>query len=88
MMASPKATIDCVRSFSQTDFRTDMGAFEVPTLIIHGDADATVPIDISARSAVRMIKNAALKEYAGAPHGLFFTHKEQLTNDLLLFLGT
>ena len=88
LMASPKATIDCVRAFSETDFRGDLGSFNVPTLIIHGDADATVPIDISARAAVRLIKNAALKEYAGAPHGLFFTHKEQLTNDLLLFLGT
>ena len=87
MLASPKATIDCVRAFSETDFRGDMGAFKVPTLIIHGDADATVPIDVSARSAARMIEGASLKEYSGAPHGLFFTHKEQLTNDLLLFLG-
>ncbi len=87
LMASPKATIDCVRAFSETDFRTDMASFTVPTLIIHGDADATVPIDISGRSAARMIKGASLKEYAGAPHGLFFTHKEQLTNDILLFLG-
>ena len=88
MMASPKATIDCVRAFSETDFRGDIGAFQVPTLIIHGDADAIVPIEISGRAVARMIKNGALNEYAGAPHGLFFTHKERLTNDLLVFLGT
>lgn len=87
MMASPKATIDCVRAFSETDFRNDMASFKVPTLIIHGDADATVPIDISARVAAKMVKNCGLKEYAGAPHALFFTHKEQLANDILLFLG-
>ncbi len=88
MSASPKATVDCVRAFSETDFRADMEAFRVPTLIIHGDADATVPIDISARVTAKMIKNSALSEYADAPHGLFFTHKEQLTHDLLLFIGT
>ena len=88
MVASPKATIDCIRAFSETDFRADLGAFNVPTLIIHGDADVIVPIDISARIAARMIKGCGLTEYTGAPHGLFFTHKEQLTNDLLLFLGS
>ena len=87
MMASPKATMDCVRAFAETDFRQDMGAFNVPTLVIHGDADATVPIDISGRVTAKMIKNCGLKEYAGAPHAVFFTHQEQLTNDILLFLG-
>ena len=88
MLASPKATADCVRAFSETDFRGDMSAFNIPTLIVHGDADATVPIDVSARETVKLIKNSALKEYPGAPHGLFFTHKEQLTNDVLLFMGS
>jgi len=73
MLGSPKATLDCVKAFSEPDFRSDMGAFRVPTLIIHGDGVATVPIDKSARVAARMIPGAELKEYSGAPHALFFT---------------
>ena len=86
MMGSPKATLDCVRAFSETDFRRDMAAFRVPTLLIHGDSDVTVPIDKSARVAVKMIPGAVLKEYAGAPHGLHFTEKARLCADLLEFV--
>ena len=85
MQASPKGTIDCVRAFGQTDFRPDMRAFTVPTLIVHGDADATVPIDVTARVAVQAIPRARLIEYAGAPHGLFVTEKDRLNGDLLDF---
>ena len=88
LQASPKATLDCVRAFSETDFRDDMRAFAVPTLVIHGDADATVPIDVSGRAAARMIPGAKLIEYGGAPHGLFFTEKDRLNADLIAFLGT
>ncbi len=84
--ASPKATIDCVRAFSETDFRHDMAAFKVPTLVIHGASDATVPIDKSGRLSAAMIPGATLKEYAGAPHGLFFTEKDRLNQDLLAFI--
>lgn len=84
---SPKATIDCIRAFSQTDFRHDVTAINVPTLIIHGDSDKTVPIDASARQAVRLIPNAKLIEYEGAPHGLFYTEKERLNKDLLEFIN-
>jgi non-heme chloroperoxidase len=86
MQASPKATIDCVRAFGHTDFRPDMRAFTVPTLVIHGEADATVPIDISGRAAARAIPGARLIVYAGAPHGLFITDKDRLNGDLLEFL--
>jgi non-heme chloroperoxidase len=86
MAASPKATTDCVRAFSATDFREDMGAFTMPTLIIHGTGDATVPIGISGRASAQLIPHAKLVEYEGAPHGLFFTHKERLNVDLLEFL--
>lgn len=86
MTASPKATSDCVRAFSATDFRPDMAAFTKPTLIIHGTSDATVPIDISGRATAKMIPNAKFLEYDGAPHGLFFTHKDQVNADLLAFL--
>ena len=80
------ATLDCVRSFSETDFRGEMGAFTVPTLVIHGDADATVPIDVSGRVAAGMIEGAVFKEYEGAPHGLFFTAKDRLNADLVQFI--
>ena len=86
MRASPKATIDCVRAFSATDMRADMDAFKVPTLIIHGDSDETVPLDISSKEAAEMIGGADLKVYEGAPHGLPITHAARLIEDLLAFL--
>jgi pimeloyl-ACP methyl ester carboxylesterase len=86
MQASLKATLDCAKAFATTDFRPDLAAFSVPTLIIHGTDDKTVPIDASARAAAQEITHAKLIEYEGAPHGLFATHKEQLTVDLLEFL--
>ncbi len=87
LQGSPKATIDCVRAFSETDFRGDMAAFTMPTLVIHGDADQTVPIDISGRAATRLIPHAELRVYSGAPHALFFTHKDDLNADLAAFAG-
>lgn len=86
MQASLKATLDCAHAFATTDFRGDLAAFSVPTLIIHGTDDKTVPIDATARVAARSIPQAQTIEYDGAPHGLFATHKQQLTNDLLAFL--
>lgn len=86
-MASPKATIDCVDAFGATDFRPDLAAFTVPTLIIHGTADKTVPIDPSARAAAKGIPHATLIEYDGEPHGLFATAPERLNEDLLAFLS-
>ena len=58
----------------------------MPTLIIHGTADKTVPIDASGRAAAAGIKQSMLVEYDGAPHGLFATHKDRFTKDLLKFL--
>jgi len=86
MQASPKATLDCVDAFGTTDFRPDMAAFRVPTLVIHGTADKTVPIDATGREAARMIAGARLIEYDGGAHGITATHAKQLTNDLLAFL--
>lgn len=86
MQASLKATLSCVNAFATTDFRPDLAAFTVPTLIIHGTADRTVPIDVSGRAAARSIAHATLIEYEDAPHGLFASHKDRLTKDLLLFL--
>jgi pimeloyl-ACP methyl ester carboxylesterase len=88
MMASPKATIDCVRAFSQTDFRQDMHAFTVPTLIIHGTSDATVPLAASGQRAHGMVPTAKFLAYDGEPHGLHFTAKDRLNQDLFDFLRT
>lgn len=86
LMASPKATIDCVNAFGRTDFRGDMAAFRVPTLVIHGDGDQTVPFEAAGKRAAAMIPGAKLKVYEGAPHAIPMTHGERLTQDLLAFL--
>lgn len=85
MMASPKATKDCVRAFSETDLRSEMAAIRVPTLVIHGSSDDIVPIDATGREAARMISGARLEVYSGSPHGLFFTDKDRLNADLTSF---
>ena len=87
MMASHRATIECAKAFAMTDFRPDMAAFTMPTLIIHGTADATVPIDSSGRVAARMIAGSKLIEYDDEPHGLNVTAKDRLNADLLAFIG-
>ena len=88
MRASPTATFACVKSFSETDFREDLKSFTVPTLIIHGDNDKTVPIDASGQEAARLMPHAQFEVYAGAPHGLFYTHKDRLNGDLARFVMT
>ncbi len=87
LQASPAATTACVHAFSETDFRPDMAAFTVPTLIIHGDADETVPLSSSSRIAARMIPDAQLVVYAGGSHALFAMQKDRLNGDLLAFVG-
>lgn len=86
MMAGLKPTLACAEAFATTDFRPDLAHFRVPTLIIHGTSDATVPIDAAARAAHAGIPGSTLIEYDGGPHGLFASHKERLTQDLLDFL--
>ncbi|MBR0653280.1 alpha/beta hydrolase [Roseomonas terrae] len=87
LMAGLRPTLACAQAFATTDFRPDLSAFRVPTLIIHGTGDKTVPIDASARPAAKGIANATLREYEGAPHGLNVTHKKELSQDLLTFLA-
>ena len=86
MQASMKATLACLSAFSSTDFRADLSAFTVPTLIIHGTDDVIVPIEVSAHQLVKKLPQAILREYPGAAHGLFATEKNRLVQDLLLFL--
>ncbi len=85
MMAGLKNTYDCVAAFSE-DFREDVRKFDRPTLVIHGDDDQIVPIDLSLRAVERLLPSAQFKVYQGAPHGLTFTHRERLNADLLKFL--
>ena len=86
MQASLRSTLECAKSLSTTDFRPDLAHFKVPTLIIHGTEDKTVPIESSARVAAKGISKAQLIEYDGEPHGLNVTSSEKLTADLLKFL--
>jgi non-heme chloroperoxidase len=86
MQAGHKNTFDCIKAFSETDFTEDLKKFDVPTLILHGDDDQIVPIGAAALRSSKLVRNATLKIYAGAPHGLAYTHKDQLNADLLAFL--
>lgn len=86
MQGSLRATLQCLNSFSSTDFRADLKLVRVPTLVIHGTEDVTVPIQSSARLVRKFIQDAELIEYDGAPHGLFATEKDRLSRDLIQFL--
>ena len=82
------AAFDCIKAFSETDFTEDLTKFDVPTLIIHGDDDQIVPIGASALLSSKLIKDASLLIYKGAPHGLCSTHKDRANADLLSFIKT
>ncbi len=86
MMGAANAHYECIKAFSETDFTEDLKKFDVPTLVVHGDDDQIVPIGASAHMSSKLIRNATLKVYKGAPHDLADTHKEQLNADLLAFL--
>jgi pimeloyl-ACP methyl ester carboxylesterase len=86
MQAGLKPTLQCAAAFATTDFRPDLAAFNVPTLIIHGTKDKTVPIECSARAAAAGIRASSLIEYEGAPHGLLASHKQRLISDVLRFV--
>ena len=85
-LASPKATLECAKAFASTDFRDEMRTINVPTLIIHGDADQTVPLESSGEKAHELLPQADYKVYDGEPHGLFVTAKDGLNADLLEFV--
>jgi non-heme chloroperoxidase len=85
MMAGFPASYFCIKAFSETDQTEDLKKFDVPTLILHGDDDQIVPIGVSAMRSSKMIKNAILKVYEGAPHGMCTTHKDRVNEDLLAF---
>jgi len=87
MQAGLQPTLKAAEAFASTDFRPDLTSITVPTLVIHGTADKTVPIDPTGRAVAAALPNARLIEYDGAPHGVFASDKERLTADLLAFLG-
>jgi len=86
MMAGMPACYFCVKAFSETDLTDDLKKIDVPTLFLHGDDDQIVPIAAAARLAVKLVKNAKLIEYAGAPHGMCTTEKDRVNADLLAFV--
>lgn len=87
MQAGLRPTLLSAKAFATTDFRGDLPSFSVPTLVIHGTSDATVPIEATGRAVARAVPHATLIEYDGEPHGVFATQTERLTKDLLDFVS-
>ena len=88
MHASQYATLESAGAFATTDFRPDLASFNIPTLVIHGTKDKTVPIDATGRAVAEKVPSATLIEYEGEPHAVFATQTERLGDDLLQFLGS
>ncbi|CAH0496575.1 alpha/beta fold hydrolase [Novosphingobium sp. CECT 9465] len=87
MQAGLRPTLAAAKAFATTDFRPDLASFRVPTLIIHGTSDKTVPIDATARAVARSVPHATLLEYDGEPHGVFATQTDRLIRDLIDFVS-
>jgi non-heme chloroperoxidase len=86
MLCGFPASYFCIKAFSETDQTEDLKKFDVPTLILHGDDDQIVPIAAAAMQSSKLIKNAKLKVYPGAPHGMCTTLKEKVNEDLFEFI--
>jgi non-heme chloroperoxidase len=86
MMAGMPASYFCIRAFSETDMTEDLKKIDVPTLILHGDDDQIVPIAGAAMLSAKLVKNAKLKIYKGAPHGMCTTEKDKVNQELLAFI--
>ncbi|NMO18105.1 alpha/beta hydrolase [Pyxidicoccus fallax] len=86
MMGGLKAEFDCIKAFSETDFRADLARFDVPTLVMHGDDDQIVPLDASAKLTAELVKGAKLKVYPGFSHGMCSVNKDVINQDLLAFI--
>lgn len=86
MHASQYATLQSADAFATTDFRPDLPHFKVPTLVIHGTKDVTVPIDATGRAVAAAVPTASLIEYEGEPHAVFATQTDRLANDIIVFL--
>ncbi|MCP1327656.1 alpha/beta fold hydrolase, partial [Halomonas sp. 707D4] len=86
--ASPKATFDCIKAFSYTDFRDDLPKMKLPTLVIHGDADGIVPLEVSGKRASETLPHSRLEVIEGGPHGLNVTHAKEFNQALIAFLDS
>jgi non-heme chloroperoxidase len=86
MMAGLPASYFCIKAFSETDLTEDLKRFDVPTLVLHGDDDQIVPIGASALLSSKIIKDAKLVVYEGAPHGMCTTLKDRVNAELLSFI--
>lgn len=85
--ASPKATLDCVAAFGRTDFRGDLAKFDIPLLVLHGDSDAIVPLEVSAQLSHEAVKGSELVVIKGGSHGLNATHPDEFNQALIDFLN-
>jgi pimeloyl-ACP methyl ester carboxylesterase len=85
--ASPLGTQQCIVAFGKTDFRADLKKFDVPTLVVHGDRDQIVPVEVSGKLSAQLIAGARLEVVKGAPHGLNATHGGELNRLMLDFIA-
>jgi non-heme chloroperoxidase len=83
-----KTLVDTMRMGAQTDFRAELPAFDVPTLLMHGDADASAPIEITGRKTAALLPHARLIELPEVGHGLYVTHAPQVVDELRTFVGS
>jgi non-heme chloroperoxidase len=88
MQVGLRGAYECVAAFSESDFTEDLAKFDIPTLVVHGDDDQIVPLAVGGQRSVKLIKDATLKVYPGAPHGLATTHKDEFNADLLEFINS
>ncbi|WP_417354978.1 alpha/beta fold hydrolase [Flavobacterium sp.] len=88
MNSAGYAAIKSMQAWSTTDFRKDLPAIKIPTLVIHGKDDETVPIDISAEETVKYIPQSEYLIYDDAPHGLFYTHMQKFNEDIIRFINS
>jgi non-heme chloroperoxidase len=86
MQSGHRNAFECIKAFSETDFRPDLAAFDVPTLVVHGDDDQVVPFAVGGKASAALVEDATLIVYEGAPHGITYTHKARLGSDLLDFV--
>jgi pimeloyl-ACP methyl ester carboxylesterase len=86
LKTSLPVAIACNRAVTDTDFRAELKQISRPTLLIHGDKDASAPLALTGEPAAALIPGCEFKVYEGAPHGLMFTHAERLNADLLAFI--
>jgi non-heme chloroperoxidase len=81
-----KAQYDCIEAFSETDFTSDLREIDIPVLLLHGDDDQIVPIDVASKKSVKLLKKGTLKIIPGAPHGMATTLADRINNELLAFI--